>query len=314
MKNLPTSISEEMLDEIIAELIADSRVTYQKLGGTRTLAHVELPNGFSVLGEANSSLPENFDSKEGKTIALANAIKQIQPLLGFLLRDAYAGQDEDRTPVSGYLWNREEGEDDSASPTPPTPPPPLLPPSKADVRYQTFLRALREAPEHEHKGNFAGALAPAGFNGLRRLVPVFRRVQHDKGVPVPILAAISSRESHHGALLDSEGRGDRGNAYGAMQVDKRYHEVLEKHGPFSQHHVGQAADIFLKGFDAVVRKHPQWPLWAQLKGAFVAYNSGVGNVQTIERMDLGTAGNNYGADVLGRALYYQGSELLSYDD
>jgi hypothetical protein len=54
----------------------------------------------------------------------------------------------------------------------------------------------------------------------------------------------------------------------------------------------------------VQKKHPSWPDEDVLKGALVAYNSGLRNVQTIARMDSGTTGNDYGADVMARGQFY----------
>ena len=54
----------------------------------------------------------------------------------------------------------------------------------------------------------------------------------------------------------------------------------------------------------VARKHPSWDDPYVLKGIAVAYNSGPGNVGSIERMDVGTTGNDYGADVTARAQFY----------
>ncbi len=69
-------------------------------------------------------------------------------------------------------------------------------------------------------------------------------------------------------------------------------------------HYYQSMGILADYLKAVERKHPNWPDWAILQGACVAYNSGVGNVATIDGMDKGTTGNDYGGDVLARAQYY----------
>jgi len=37
--------------------------------------------------------------------------------------------------------------------------------------------------------------------------------------------------------------------------------------------------------------------------AVAAYNSGVSNVQTIERMDIGVTDDDYGSDVIARAQF-----------
>ncbi|TSC32837.1 peptidoglycan-binding protein [Corallococcus sp. Z5C101001] len=119
------------------------------------------------------------------------------------------------------------------------------------------------------------------------------------GLPPALLAAIASRESRAGAALDRNGRGDGGNGFGVMQVDRRYH--TPKGTPTGQEHINQAASI-LKGFVNDIKKaHPNWSEAQQLRGAVAAYNSGPGNVRTLQNMDVGTTGNDYSNDVWARA-------------
>jgi hypothetical protein len=121
-------------------------------------------------------------------------------------------------------------------------------------------------------------------------------------VPPALLAAIASRESRGGNVLAADGTGDRGNGFGIMQVDKRFHRVIG--GPRSQEHINQATEILADVRRQVQKKHPSWTDEHILKGALVAYNSGIRNVQTIARMDSGTTGNDYGSDVIARAQFY----------
>ena len=51
-------------------------------------------------------------------------------------------------------------------------------------------------------------------------------------------------------------------------------------------------------------RHPDWSDENVLKGACVAYNSGVSNVVTIAGMNRGTTHNDYGDDVIARAQFY----------
>lgn len=123
-------------------------------------------------------------------------------------------------------------------------------------------------------------------------------------VPPAIIAAIASRESHCGNILQN-GWGDRGNAFGIMQVDKRYHKIAGvNEGPGSVAHLEQAVGIFKNYRQQISRNHPKWSDANLLKGAAVAYNSGVGNVRSIGGMDQGTTHDDYGSDVIARAQFY----------
>ncbi|MBD2054619.1 transglycosylase SLT domain-containing protein [Oculatella sp. FACHB-28] len=124
-------------------------------------------------------------------------------------------------------------------------------------------------------------------------------------VPPALLAAIASRESHVGSALDRNGLGDRGNAFGIMQVDKRYHSQAGVNSdPANQIHINQGAEIFDTKRKEVIQKHRGWEDEFILKGATAAYNFGSSNVQTRIGIDRGTAGNDYGSDVIARAKWY----------
>ncbi len=162
-----------------------------------------------------------------------------------------------------------------------------------------------------HQVNMSGGVAASwrvvDINLGRRPVGWFDtldRVAEELGLPRQVLYSISCRESHHGHALDSNGEGDRGWAFGAMQVDKRFHQQQGRPDPYSYAHALQAGGIFLDYLGRVERDHPDWEDKYLLKGATVAYNAGPGRVKTIERMDVGSTGNDYGADVMARAQYY----------
>lgn len=131
-----------------------------------------------------------------------------------------------------------------------------------------------------------------------------RKVAAEHDIPSALLIALACRESHHGHALDSRGYGDRGHGFGVLQVDSRHHKQAGKPDPYSIEHMRQAAGIFAGYRDKVAAKHKDWADKYILKGACVAYNSGVRNVDTIPGMDLGTTGGDYGADVMARAQIY----------
>ncbi len=146
-------------------------------------------------------------------------------------------------------------------------------------------------------------LARTDLERVRRKWNVISKVAADFGFPPALIAAIASRESRVGNAL-ADGWGDGGNGYGDMQVDRRYHAPAQADGPSGYAHYRQATGILNSYFDSISRKFPDWSLGDRIRGALVAYNSGVSNVQTIERIDVGTTGNDYSADVIARAQYY----------
>ena len=90
-----------------------------------------------------------------------------------------------------------------------------------------------------------------------------------------------------------------------MQIDKRYHTVPDPSDPASIAHIEQAADIVCTNLEVLTQKHSDWEKIYLLKGAVTAYNAGTGNIRTIEKMDEGSTGDDYGADVIARAQFYQ---------
>jgi uncharacterized protein YcbK (DUF882 family) len=124
-------------------------------------------------------------------------------------------------------------------------------------------------------------------------------------VPPSLLAAIASRESHVGSALDRNGLGDNGNAFGIMQVDKRFHlQAGVSRDTANQIHINQGAEILDAKRTEVIQMHRDWGDEYILKGATAAYNSGSANIQTKIGIDRGTAGDDYGSDVIARAQYY----------
>jgi len=140
---------------------------------------------------------------------------------------------------------------------------------------------------------------------LQDLVPAFERAAVPYGLPTSLLLAVASRESHAGAALDANGWGDGGHAFGILQVDRRSHRIAGAASPTSDAHLLLGAGILREALDDVCKDHPDWPPEYQLEGALVAYNSGANNVQTLAGLNHGTTHNDYGADTLARAQWYQ---------
>jgi len=56
-----------------------------------TIAVLKLKNGFAVVGTSAPADPANFSADLGRRFARADAIRQIWPLEGYLLREQLAG-------------------------------------------------------------------------------------------------------------------------------------------------------------------------------------------------------------------------------
>jgi len=148
-------------------------------------------------------------------------------------------------------------------------------------------------------------MAEADLARVLQIADVLRAVGAAVDVPAAVIAGLASRESRCGAVLDPKGFGDQGNAFGILQVDKRFHRLLGvDEGPRSRAHLEQAVGILVAFRDQMQTRHADWEDEFILKGAAVAYNSGVGNVQTKAGMDQGTTGDDYGSDVIARAQFY----------
>lgn len=137
-----------------------------------------------------------------------------------------------------------------------------------------------------------------------KIKPRFEGVGGAVGLPPALLAGIASRESRCGGALDSTGNGDAGHAFGIMQIDRRSHTIQGEPDPGSEAHIQQAAHILKANFDEVKKKHPTWPEARQLQGAVAAYNFGVRNVQSLDKLDIGTTHDDYSNDVWARARFY----------
>ncbi|XP_036380034.1 lysozyme g-like [Megalops cyprinoides] len=130
------------------------------------------------------------------------------------------------------------------------------------------------------------------------IIKVGRAHQMDPAV----ISGIISRESRAGAAL-KDGWGDHGNAFGLMQIDKRYHTPVGKWD--SEEHLNQGTEILIDLIKQIQNKFKDWPKEHQFKGGISAYNAGVKNVRTYERMDVGTTGDDYSNDVVARAQWFK---------
>ncbi|KAJ8260386.1 hypothetical protein GJAV_G00181510 [Gymnothorax javanicus] len=118
-----------------------------------------------------------------------------------------------------------------------------------------------------------------------------------------VIAAIISRETRGGSPhVMNDGWGDHGNAYGLMQVDRRYHTPRGEWN--SLEHLNQGASILAEFTQQIRAKFENWSPEQQLKGGIAAYNCGVDAVESYEKIDSCTTGGDYSNDVVARAKFF----------
>ncbi|NXP53994.1 LYG protein, partial [Heliornis fulica] len=145
-------------------------------------------------------------------------------------------------------------------------------------------------------------IAEVDLKAMNQYKTIIRKVGEKLCVEPAVIAGIISRESHAGKIL-KDGWGDHGNGFGLMQVDKRYHKPVGAWN--SEAHLTQGTEILISMIKAIQKKFPRWTKDQQLKGGISAYNAGANNVQSYDRMDIGTTHNDYSNDVVARAQYYK---------
>jgi hypothetical protein len=153
----------------------------------------------------------------------------------------------------------------------------------------------------------SAAMALHDYHRLAYILHIETRDELEKAhpdIPGPLLTAVASRESGIGAALTSDGWGDRGNAFGILQVDHRYHTLLGPPDPYSFAHMQQAAGILAKAHDDMMTKFPDWQPAMQWRAAVATYNAGDRNEKTWQNLDMGTTHNDYSSDVWARAQVF----------
>ncbi|KAM4702017.1 uncharacterized protein O3C94_002943 [Discoglossus pictus] len=145
------------------------------------------------------------------------------------------------------------------------------------------------------------AMAKTDLNNLERHKPKIKAVASRHGVDPALVAGIMSRETRGGGF-HSDGWGDHGNAFGLMQVDKRYHAPCGAWD--SEEHIEQGTKILRDMTETIGNKFPHWTPEQRLKGGIAAYNMGPGNIHN-DDVDRNTTGGDYSNDVLARAQFFK---------
>jgi hypothetical protein len=154
------------------------------------------------------------------------------------------------------------------------------------------------------------AMAEADRQRVQPLKAKFVEAGKTFDLPPALLAAIAGRETRCGNVLNNEGFGDHGNAFGLMQVDKRFHSPVETEGgPAGEAHIHQATEILRDILDGVNRHFEGLSDSQSLQTAVSRYNGG--DRQLPPRSDEGTTGGDYMNDVWARARYYAKVETWS---
>ncbi|XP_019964949.1 selection and upkeep of intraepithelial T-cells protein 1-like [Paralichthys olivaceus] len=121
-----------------------------------------------------------------------------------------------------------------------------------------------------------------------------------------LIAAIISRQSQAGTILDPSGFGKYDpNCFGLMQINKFYHEL--KGSSHSREHLNQGVILLFKLIEAVGRVKTSWTKEQQLKGALACYISGEDKVLPLtdsEEVDSVTPHKDFASDVLARAKWF----------
>ncbi|XP_069732450.1 lysozyme g-like [Phaenicophaeus curvirostris] len=145
-------------------------------------------------------------------------------------------------------------------------------------------------------------IAEKDLRNMEKYRSKITKAGNSKGIDPAVIAGIISRESHAGTVLDN-GWGDYGNAYGLMQVDKRYHKIVGSWD--SEEHLAQGTQILCEMIEEIRKKFPRWTKEQQLKGGISAYNAGPNSIQSYDEMDVGTTHKDYANDVVARAKFFK---------
>lgn len=140
----------------------------------------------------------------------------------------------------------------------------------------------------------------------RAFADAWREAGDAHDVPLSWLFGLASRESRFGLALDRSGEGDRGNAVGWFQFDKRWWKPIIEDGTAQDpvRAARRAALLLADNRRVIERKFPGLETATLAAATIASFNAGAGGVINALRdgraPDDATTGRDYAADVLAR--------------
>lgn len=71
-------------NEVVREVIRESKVQVTKMGKKTTVVHVTLPNGFELVASSSCVRPEDYMENVGKAVCMEKITDDIWKLLGYM--------------------------------------------------------------------------------------------------------------------------------------------------------------------------------------------------------------------------------------
>lgn len=151
------------------------------------------------------------------------------------------------------------------------------------------------------------------FQRCREFLPLILASAQRHNWRPEIVAAIISRESRFGLILDPDGTGDGGHGHGLMQIDDRsFGDWLAQNDWLDPATNIEMGVKILTGKYNYLNEHGGFDNLSDAdaeRASIAAYNCGEGNVLKVLRsgadIDSRTAGHDYSADVLARAEQFK---------
>jgi hypothetical protein len=190
---------------------------------------------------------------------------------------------------------------------------------KVEAGGQTGYVAAYYVEVPSFNGKFSTALNSGSsyyrehFNEAQQFKSGVERVttKYSSWLKPSIVAAIGSRESGWGLLLDSQGKGDNGFGHGIMQIDSDFHSEFISTGKWRNpvDNIDYALDNVLAPYYQLLSETTNLRGFDLLRGAIAAYNAGPERVKRAVRegkdVDAYTTGADYSWDVINRAGWFQ---------